>query len=106
MLGTYQNWHRQNGRVLDPRYTRLLMSRDDLPLADIILLDKVQKEERISKEDAARLRKCHLVEGRYPNLYVSALPLCKGTDGFSWQALRDYLTTLDCQPGKVSYFEN
>ncbi len=63
---------RITGRILDPRYTRLLMSRDDLPLTDIVLLDKVQKEERISKEDAARLRKFHLVEGRYPNLYVSA----------------------------------
>lgn len=48
------------------------MSRDDLPLTDIVLLDKVQKEERISKEEAARLRKNHLVEGRYPNLYVAA----------------------------------
>jgi ATP-dependent DNA helicase RecG len=63
---------RITGRILDPRYTRLLMSRDDLPLTDIVLLDKVQKEGRISKEDAARLRKFHLVEGRYPNLYVSA----------------------------------
>jgi ATP-dependent DNA helicase RecG len=60
------------GRILDSRYTRLLMIRDDLPLTDIVLLDKVQKEERISQEDAARLRKFHLVEGRYPNLYVSA----------------------------------
>lgn len=60
------------GQILDPRYTRLLMSRDDLPLTDIVLLDKVQKEERLSKEDAAHLRKFHLVEGRYPNLYVSA----------------------------------
>lgn len=63
---------RITGRILDPRYTRLLMSRDDLPLTDIVLLDKVQKEDRISKEDAARLRKLQLVEGRYPNLYVSA----------------------------------
>ena len=63
---------RITGQILDPRYTRLLMSRDDLPLSDIVLLDKVQKEERISKKDAARLRKFHLVEGRYPNLFVSA----------------------------------
>lgn len=60
------------GQILDPRYTRLLMSRDDLLLTDIVLLDKVQKERGISREDAARLRKLQLVEGRYPNLYVSA----------------------------------
>ena len=48
------------------------MSRDDLPLTDIVLLDKAQKEERISKKDAARLRKFRLVEGRYPNLKLTS----------------------------------
>ena len=60
------------GRILDARYTRLLMARDDISLPDIVLLDKIQKNVRISKEESARLRKADLVEGRYPNLYVSA----------------------------------
>ena len=59
------------GKVLDKNYTRLLTSRDDLDLRTIFLLDKVQKKEEISKEDYQHLRKKELVEGRYPNIFVS-----------------------------------
>ena len=31
----------------------------------------IQKHESVEKETAARLRKLHLVEGRYPKLYLS-----------------------------------
>jgi ATP-dependent DNA helicase RecG len=60
------------GRILDARYTKLLMSRDDIPLQDIVLLDRAQKGNRLSKPEAAHLRKVRLEEGRYPNLYVGA----------------------------------
>lgn len=60
------------GRILDERYTRLLMSRTDLDLNTIMLLDRVQKKQPISAEDNKRLKALRLVEGRYPNLVVSA----------------------------------
>ncbi|HLG22240.1 MAG TPA: ATP-binding protein, partial [Candidatus Manganitrophaceae bacterium] len=60
------------GRILDERYTRLLMERTDLGLDSIILLDKVQKHQEINREEHRRLKAAGLVEGRYPNLMVAA----------------------------------
>lgn len=59
------------GRILDERYTRLLMERTDLDLGQIMLLDRVQKRQRISQDDHRRLKAAGLVEGRYPNLIVA-----------------------------------
>ena len=59
------------GRILDERYTRLLMAQTTLGLGLIILLDKVQKGQRISAEECKQLRAAKLVEGRYPNLIVA-----------------------------------
>lgn len=58
------------GRILDERYTRMLMARTDLDLSTIILLDKVQKRQRITPEEHLHLKKAKLVEGRYPNVMV------------------------------------
>ena len=60
------------GRILDENYSKLLMKQTDLSLHQVILLDKVQKRQPISKEHTAHLRKDQLIEGRYPNLYVTA----------------------------------
>lgn len=60
------------GRILDERYTRMLMANTDLDLATIMLLDRVQKRLRIDTEDHRLLKQSGLVEGRYPNLVVSA----------------------------------
>ena len=60
------------GRILDERYTRLLMSRTDLGLSTIMLLDRVQKHQPISTDENKRLKAMKLVEGRYPNLFVAA----------------------------------
>ena len=59
------------GRILDERYTRLLMERTDLTLAQVMLLDRVQKGHRIDRDDHQRLKAAGLVEGRYPNVIVS-----------------------------------
>ena len=59
------------GRVIDERYTRMLIERRDLTLMDVIALDKVQKGYSITPEDRTVLRKKKLIEGRHPNLYVS-----------------------------------
>lgn len=60
------------GRILDENYTRLLIRRQDLRLDETVLLDKIQKRMPIAPEAAKALRKHKLIEGRFPNLYVSA----------------------------------
>ena len=59
------------GRIVDERYTRLLMERTDLDLGQVMLLDRLQKGRRIGRDDHRRLKSVGLVEGRYPNLMVS-----------------------------------
>ncbi len=59
------------GRVIDEKYTRMLIKRKDLTLMDVIALDKVQKGYLITPEERSALRKKKLIEGRSPNLYVS-----------------------------------
>lgn len=63
---------RIQGKVLDENYTRLLIEHTDLDLVTVILLDKVQKRGNISKDEHKFLKSKKLVEGRYPNLFVSS----------------------------------
>ena len=46
-------------------------SNEDLDMRTVFLLDKVQKQEVVSKESFKDLKKKGLVEGRYPNVFVS-----------------------------------
>ncbi len=59
------------GKILDKNYTQLLYSNAELDIQTVFLLDKVQKKEIISKEQFNILKKDGLVEGRYPNIFVS-----------------------------------
>lgn len=59
------------GKILDKNYTQLLYSNTELNIQTVFLLDKVQKKETISKEQFKILKKDGLVEGRYPNIFVS-----------------------------------
>lgn len=61
------------GRILDERYTRLLMERADIDLLQVMLLDRVQKGQAVGREEHRRLKATGLVEGRYPNLIVAGL---------------------------------
>lgn len=61
------------GKVIDPKYTRMLIKRKDLDMLDVIALDKVQKGHRLSESEFASLKSKNLVEGRRPNLYVSEI---------------------------------
>ena len=60
------------GQILDERYTRLLMEQPNLTLAQVLLLDRVQKGRRITREEHRRLKLSGLVEGRYPSVMVSS----------------------------------
>src|SRR5680860_295252 len=48
-------------RILDERYTRLLMERTDLDLRQVMLLDRVQKGQQIDRDDHRRLKSAGLV---------------------------------------------
>ncbi|EXI69661.1 MAG: Divergent AAA domain protein [Candidatus Accumulibacter adjunctus] len=98
------------GRILDERYTRLLMSQSGLDLGLIVLLDKVQKGVRISPDEGKRLKAARLVEGRYPGLIVAG-PVAAVTGqkaqhirnrGFDSRYYRDMIVALVREHGPVS----
>ena len=62
-----------HGEILDENYTELLLTcHNELNLIDVIALDKVQKKHPIDEDAFKRLKAQGLVEGRRPNLFVSA----------------------------------
>jgi len=60
------------GSVVDEAYSQALMLHADLPLCDILALDRVQKHHPINDATIKRLRKQNLIEGRKPNFRVSS----------------------------------
>lgn len=99
-----------SGRILDERYTRLLMERTDLDLGQVMLLDRVQKRRQIDREAHRRLKAAGLVEGRYPNVIVaSAIAKAAGDAGrhirergFDKQYYLDLILALVREHGPVT----
>ncbi|MCM1561804.1 MAG: hypothetical protein NC123_20070 [Butyrivibrio sp.] len=60
------------GAVIDNKYTQLLYDYQDIDLEVVFLMDRVQKKQKISGEESRLLRKMKLIEGKAPNLYLSA----------------------------------
>ena len=60
------------GKVIDEKYTKLLINKTDLSLKTVICLDKVQKKIKVIRDEYKLLKGQKLVEGRYPNLFVTA----------------------------------
>lgn len=60
------------GRIIDAAYSRLLIQKTELSLAEIMGLDRVQKGLTLDAELLKRLRKSKLIEGRKNNLHVAA----------------------------------
>lgn len=89
------------GQILDPNYTRMLMSQAELPLLDVISLDKVQKGVPLSEDEFRSLKLKNLIEGRRPNIYVSA-DVAKATD-----TMVDYLKKrgIDIEYGRKMVLE-
>ncbi len=67
------------GQVIDENYSKLLIERADLPLEQVIWLDRVQKKHRVGSAQSGVLRKAKLIEGRKPNFFVSA-KIAEATD--------------------------
>lgn len=60
------------GKILDERYTKLLSSDHELSLMDVIYLDRIVKKQPLDNKIISDLRSKGLIEGRKPNLYISA----------------------------------
>src|SRR5690606_12265686 len=61
------------GNAIDENFSKLLIEQiNEMSLTEVILLDKVQKGQPITKEAGILLKKKNFVEGRYPNLHISA----------------------------------
>lgn len=95
------------GGIIDQAYSEILLQETQLPLRDILALDRVQKKLPIDTELVKSLRQAGLIEGRKPNLYVSA-SVAKVTDGkvayihmraqnddYYVKLIMDYLTEFD-----------
>ena len=63
---------RIQGRFIDENYSRALFSHDDLPWAEILALDAIQKGLEPDEESLLSLRRKGLIEGRKPALHVAA----------------------------------
>lgn len=59
------------GRILDERYTRMLMERTDLSLPQVVMLDRIQKRLPVERDQHLLLKRAGLVEGRYPSLMIA-----------------------------------
>jgi len=59
------------GKVVDKDFADILMKNTELSIEDVILLDRVSKKRQISKEESNCLRRNHLIEGRYPKIFLS-----------------------------------
>jgi len=99
-----------NGRIVDERYTRLLMERTDLTLSQVMLLDRIQKRQSVTREEHQQLKSARLVEGRYPSLFIAGA-VAKATGqagqhirerGFDRQYYLDIILALVREHGPVS----
>lgn len=59
------------GKVLDMDYAQKIANLPDIDLPTMIILDKVHRGRTITKKQADILRQSNLIEGRYPNIYIS-----------------------------------
>lgn len=60
------------GKVLNDNYTKVLFEHPDFDIETVYLIDQVQKCKSINKDAIKYLRKLGVIEGRIPNIYVSA----------------------------------
>lgn len=60
------------GKILDENYTHILFENPDFDLTTVFLIDRVQKHISIEKDAVKYLRKLGIIEGKLPNIYISA----------------------------------
>lgn len=60
------------GKVIDGNYSRVLFDNLNLDIETVFFIDRIQKHKEISKEAAKLLRMLGVIEGKMPNVYISA----------------------------------
>lgn len=60
------------GKVIDDNYSRVLFDNPNLEIETVFLIDSVQKHKEIPREAIKHLKKLGVIEGKAPNIYVSA----------------------------------
>lgn len=60
------------GKILDDNYTHVIFENPDFDLTTVYLIDCVQKHKTINKDAVKHLRKLGIIEGKMPNIYISA----------------------------------
>ncbi|WP_294618785.1 RNA-binding domain-containing protein [uncultured Bacteroides sp.] len=71
------------GKILNMEYANILAKRQELTLAEVETLNRIQLNRSISNEEISHLRKKKLIEGRKPNVFIAktvAQQLDKKTD--------------------------
>lgn len=63
---------RIQGRFIDENYSRALFAHSDMAWPEVLALDTIQKGSLPDDESLLNLRKQGLIEGRKPNLHVTA----------------------------------
>lgn len=61
-----------SGNVLDENFARILVNNPELSIVEIMQLDRVQKHLPVTDDTIALFRKKGYIEGRKPNVYLSA----------------------------------
>lgn len=61
-----------SGNVLDENFARILVNNPELTIVEIMQLDRVQKHLPVTDDTIALFRKKGYIEGRKPNVYLSA----------------------------------
>ena len=60
------------GKILDENYSQILFKNPNFDLETVFLIDCVQKGIKIEKDAVKYLRKLKVIEGKVPNIYLSA----------------------------------
>lgn len=60
------------GKIIDEKYTKILFEQTNLSIEKVMLLDRVQKKYNITKGESDYLKKDNLIEGRFPNIFISS----------------------------------
>lgn len=60
------------GKILDENYSQILFSNPNFDLETVFLIDCIQKGVKIDKEALKYLRKLNVIEGKMPNVFLSA----------------------------------
>lgn len=60
------------GKTIDENYTKVLFENPDFDIETCFLIDRVQKHKPIEKEAVSKLRKFGVIEGKMPNIFISA----------------------------------